>query len=117
MELTVSGSKSEKISRILEYVNQEEEEQIDTLDILNALSKNQLKGICELNELVVSGSKDTLLERIITHFDKDLAKILNNLTNKDLKDICSYFELAVSGNKDVLINRILEISGNTESSN
>ncbi|MBF0103677.1 MAG: hypothetical protein HQK77_22485 [Desulfobacterales bacterium] len=84
-----------------------EDDCIQIKTLLNYLSKEQLKNICQINELALNGSEDTLIERISSYFNHNLTQILDDLFVNDLKSICRGLRIAVYGNKEAIINRIL----------
>jgi len=94
--------------KILNDFVQEEERPLKFDEFLeNYLTLNQLKYICSLNGLKVSGRKNELIERIMKSKVSE-SDILNVLLVQELREILDHMGLVKSGRKDELISRILE---------
>lgn len=127
--LMVSGTKEEKIERIINAL-------IPPSEFLDTIFIDELREYCRQNNIPVSGKKSDVISNIINHFDRrnDLktteeekvepllplepeARELNNesfiklleiLTNDQLYDMLSKGFLKTSGTKEEKINRLVE---------
>jgi len=85
------------------------------VSLLNDLNVNQLKNILSPTGLSVSGTKNSLIERIIKH-NIVPTKALNFLSNSELKDLLRSLDGArVSGTKEEKIRNVIDYYENLTS--
>lgn len=78
------------------------------------LSKEQIKDFLRAYDLKISGNKDEIIERLISHNEFDIEEIPAFLYKEELQEICDILELPRTGNKDDLWERIIDEVGELE---
>lgn len=127
--LQVSGSKEEKIHRLINVL-------VPPSEFLDFLHIDELREYCRQNKIQVSGRKNEVISNIVDHFDRGedlktneekvtepplpiepeerdlnnevLTRLFQNLTNDQLYDILAQSHLRTSGNKDDKVKRLVE---------
>ena len=77
----------------------------------DAFTKDDLKGVCERQDLGVGGNKQELIKRILAEVTTPgrVKEPLLHLFPKDaLKDACDRLDLASAGNKPDIVKRIMK---------
>jgi len=127
VSLPVSGSKEERIERIIRGL-------IPPAEVLDTLHINDVKDLCRTCSLAVSGPKADLIAKLVDHFDtgrdvaraeslpevlptaepelrqlddNQLTKLLANLTIDLLHDILDFRNMPRTGSKQERIERLL----------
>ncbi|MFQ5641208.1 MAG: BREX system ATP-binding domain-containing protein [bacterium] len=127
--LQVSGSKEEKIQRLINAL-------VPPSEFLDFLHIDEVREFCRHNGIQISGRKAEVISNIVDHFDRGgdlktdeeeaaepllppepeerelnddvLTKFLQNLTTDQLYDVLSQSHLRTSGNKDEKVKRLAE---------
>ncbi|HAB51672.1 MAG: hypothetical protein A2315_17610 [Ignavibacteria bacterium RIFOXYB2_FULL_35_12] len=127
--LMVSGTKEEKIERIINAL-------VPPFEFLDTISIDELREYCRQNNIQVSGKKSDVISNIINHFEQrndlktteeakgepllplepeerelnneSFSRLLENLNNDQLYDMLSKGYLKTSGTKEEKINRLVE---------
>lgn len=126
--LNISGTKEAMIERLTSSL-------VPPFELISVCSLEVLRDFCKHFNIVTTGSKNSVIQRIIDYFDKNLdikaieeeepsvepaepeprelndelfQKILSNLTGQQLYDILYQCRLATSGSKEEKIKRIAE---------
>ncbi|GGD22482.1 SAP domain-containing protein [Pontibacillus salipaludis] len=106
-----------EIASIIRYELGSELRNETYMSLLNDLNVNQLKNILQPIGLNISGTKSTLIERIIKHNILP-TKALNFLNNSELKDVLRSLDGArISGTKEERIRNIVDYYENLTSVN
>jgi len=69
--------------------------------------KEDIQSFCEDADLRTTGTKDELIEELLTESDYNVTDYLEALEVGQLKDICEQFDEKISGTKNELIQRIV----------
>lgn len=129
MGLSVSGTKEEKIQRIINAL-------VPPSEFLETISIDELRDYCRQNSIQISGKKSDVVLNIINHFDcradlrpleeeykkpliplepeerelnnDSFTKLLQNLNNDQLYDILSNCYLKTSGSKEEKVKRLID---------
>ncbi|MGD9159417.1 MAG: DUF2791 family P-loop domain-containing protein [Desulfobacteraceae bacterium] len=127
--LQVSGSKEEKIQRLINAL-------VPPSEFLDFLHIDELREYCRQNKIQVSGRKNEVISNIVDYFDQDedlrtneeeavepllptepeerelsdrtLTRLFQSLTNDQLYDVLAQSHLRTSGNKDDKVKRLVE---------